>query len=54
MNMRNTEKVHIRFGEAGWISKDGLARDEGQSIQIHEPNSMISSIDPISGYDVIG
>ena len=44
----------IRFGEAGWISKSPLPRDQGQSHRLHEPTSMISSIDPINGHDVMG
>ena len=43
----------IRFGEAGWISKNPLPRDQKQSLRLHEPTSMISSIDPINGHDVM-
>ena len=48
------KQSHIKFGEAGWISKDALPRDQRQSRRLHEPTSMISSIDPINGHDVIG
>lgn len=44
----------IRFGEANWISKSPLPRDQEQSHHLHEPTSMISSIDPINGHDVVG
>ena len=44
----------IKFGEAGWISKGPLPRDQKQSHRLHEPASMISSIDPINGHDVMG
>lgn len=44
----------IKFGEIGWISKSALPRDQGQSHRLHEPASMISSIDPVSGHDVMG
>ena len=44
----------IKFGEAGWISKSALPRDQKQSHRLHEPRSMISSIDPINGHDVMG
>jgi len=47
------ELPDIRFGEAGWISKDALQRDKEQSHRLHEPTSMISNIDPITGHDVI-
>lgn len=43
----------IRFGEAGWISKAPLPRDQTQSHRLHEPARMIGSIDPISGRDVM-
>ena len=45
---------NIKFGEAGWISKSALPRDKEQSHRLHEPTMMISSIDPISGHDVLG
>ena len=44
----------IKFGEAGWVSQDPLPRDQEQSHRLHELTSMISSIDPINGHDVIG
>jgi len=44
----------IKFGEAGWISKSPLPRDQQQSHRLHEPVSMISSIDPVNGHDVMG
>jgi len=34
----------IRFGEAGWVSKSPLPRDQKQSLRLHEPTSMINSI----------
>jgi len=43
----------IKFGEAGWVSQDPLPRDQEQSHRLHELTSMISSIDPINGHDVI-
>ena len=33
-------------------SDDFLARDKEQSHRLHEPESMISTIDPISGADI--
>lgn len=44
----------IKFGEAGWISESALPRDKLQSHRLHEPTSMISTIDPINGHDVMG
>jgi len=43
----------IKYGEAGWISKDPLQQDQGQSRRLHEPTSMIGNVDPITGHDVI-
>lgn len=47
------QEPDIKFGEAGWVSKSPLPRDQEQSHRLHEPTSMISSIDPISGHDVM-
>lgn len=47
------EQSSIKFGEAGWVSKSPLPRDQEQSHRLHEPTSMISSIDPINGHDVM-
>lgn len=43
----------IKFDDAGWISNGALHRDMEQSHRLHEPASMISNIDPITGHDVI-
>ena len=48
------KQLHIKFGEAGWVASDPLPRDQQQSHRLHEPASMISSIDPINGHDVMG
>jgi hypothetical protein len=51
---KNIQVPSIRYGEAGWISQSALPRDQEQSHRLHEPTSMISSLDPINGHDVIG
>ena len=36
-----------------WAPQSPLPRDQEQSHRLHEPTSMISSIDPISGQDIM-
>lgn len=48
----NSTAPFIKFGEAGWISQGALPRDQEQSRRLHEPTSMISNIDPITGQDI--
>ena len=43
----------LEFGGGSLASKTPLPRAQEQSHLLHEPNSMISSIDPISGRDVM-
>ena len=35
-----------------WIADEVLARDKDQTHRLHEPDHIISSIDPISGVDL--
>lgn len=35
-----------------WTATEYLPRDQGQSQRLHEPESMISTIDPITGRDL--
>ena len=37
-----------------WSATDFLPRDQRQSRLLHEPNWMITSIDPITGEDITG
>ncbi|HHJ16778.1 MAG TPA: hypothetical protein ENJ80_08795, partial [Gammaproteobacteria bacterium] len=42
----------IRFEELNWVATDPLPRDLEQSHRLHEPDHMISTIDPITGRDI--
>ncbi|HEX9180247.1 MAG TPA: hypothetical protein VF859_07620 [Burkholderiales bacterium] len=39
-------------GAINWVASDCLPRDCEQSRRLHEPESMLSSIDPITGRDI--
>jgi hypothetical protein len=55
MQLSSSRKTRpIPFGDAGWISQDPMPRDQEQSHRLHEPLSMVSTIDPINGHDVLG
>jgi hypothetical protein len=41
-----------RFGAANYMAADALPRDQSQSTRLHEPTSMLSCIDPITGRDI--
>lgn len=49
----NKNQPEIIYGEADWVSGSALPRDQEQSHRLHEPTSMISNIDPITGHDVM-
>ena len=40
------------FDALDYVGTDPLARDQAQSGRLHEPNLMITSIDPITGNDI--
>ena len=35
-----------------YVGTDPLSRDRTQSLRLHEPPQMLSSIDPITGHDI--
>lgn len=39
-------------GAINWVATDCLPRDREQSHRLHEPESMLTSIDPITGRDI--
>lgn len=43
--------VH-RFDAINYVATDNLARDAEQSHRLHEPEWLITNIDPITGHDV--
>ena len=43
----------IRFGELNWVATTPLPRDREQSHRLHEPDHLISTIDPVTGNDIL-
>jgi len=43
--------VHL-FESLDYVATDPLPRDSAQSQRLHQPEEMISSIDPITGRDI--
>ena len=48
---QDNSTVH-RFDSLDYVGTDPLSRDMTQSRRLHEPEHMISTIDPISGRDI--
>jgi YHS domain-containing protein len=44
---------HIRFEELNRVASSALPRDQEQSHRLHEPDHLISTIDPMTGRDII-
>ena len=44
----------MNIDSPNWIADEVLARDKDQTHRLHEPDHIISSIDPISGVDIRG
>lgn len=42
----------LGFDAINWVASDPLTRDMEQSHRLHEPESMITTIDPITGRDI--
>lgn len=40
------------FNVANYVGTDPLPRDQTQSTRLHEPEQMLTSIDPITGRDI--
>jgi len=43
--------VH-RFDAINYVATDCLPRDQAQSHRLHEPESLVTNIDPITGNDI--
>lgn len=43
--------VHV-YDSLNYVAMEPLARDQAQSRRLHEPNQMITTIDPITGRDI--
>jgi len=42
----------LRFEAPNWVASETLPRDQEQSHRLHEPEHMITTIDPITGQDI--
>ncbi len=49
--MMNATPV-LAFDTPNWAATDPLPRDQTQSHRLHEPEQMISTIDPITGKEI--
>jgi hypothetical protein len=48
-----TENTTVHnFNSLAYVATDPMLRDRSQSRRLHEPESMISTIDPITGRDI--
>jgi len=53
--MTTTAKIldpRLDFGAINWVGTDPLPRDMEQSRRLHEPERLITNIDPITGRDI--
>lgn len=49
----DTQVTTVRdYDSLNYVATDPMPRDQTQSRRVHEPEQMISSIDPISGCDI--
>ena len=54
MSTQTRDTTIHSFNALDYVGTDPLARDQGQSGRLHQPDMMITSIDPISGRDIDG
>jgi YHS domain-containing protein len=47
-----SERQHLAFDTPNWAATDPLPRDREQSHRLHEPEQMISTVDPITGVEI--
>jgi hypothetical protein len=50
--MLTQESTPLNYDALNWVAHEGLERDQGQSRLLHEPTSMLTSIDPITCRDI--
>lgn len=49
----STSGTTTAFDSTNWVASDPLPRDREQSRRLHEPTFLTSSIDPITGRDIM-
>jgi hypothetical protein len=52
MEIMNKDAIVHNFYACNYVATDPLPKDQTQSVRLHEPGQMLSSIDPISGQDI--
>jgi YHS domain-containing protein len=52
MDTMNQGRIVNDFNMANYVGTDPLPRDLTQSHRLHEPEQIVSSIDPITGRDI--
>lgn len=52
MDTANQGHIVHDFNALNFVGTDPLARDQTQSKRLHEPEQILSSIDPITGRDI--
>lgn len=52
METTSQSRIVHDFNVANYVGTDPLPRDQTQSARLHEPEKIMSSIDPITGRDI--
>jgi YHS domain-containing protein len=52
MEARDPGQAVHNFSYTNYVATDPLPRDQTQSLRLHEPSWMVSTIDPITGNDI--
>lgn len=52
MNPTANTRSALAFDTLNWSATDAMQRDKEQSHRLHEPELMISSVDPITGVEI--
>ena len=47
-----TQLPQLAFDKPNWTATDALPRDKEQSHRLHEPELMISTVDPVTGMEI--
>lgn len=52
MESKSIDRIVNNFNFANYVATESLPRDKTQSTRLHEPTTMVSTIDPITGNDI--
>lgn len=53
LTSRTSNANALSMESLNWSDSDFLPRDQNQSNRLHEPNLMISSVDPMTGVEIV-